>query len=189
MTIHVPILEEWSSEVANDIALHKALATDEARTEADIRQIRTEQSTGSNRHERALLIASGKKPSQDLTPDINAKISHLEDIRAARTLQFKNEADTRHREGKRLCLELKPAYNASAKLFADSMVVAHSALVEMAALETKLKAQSIPFYPTICNFNAEKVFGWPTDRTSDFAILLRECVERKHLKSMPKELS
>ena len=69
----VPIFEEWSSEVANDIALDKSLAADENKTEAEIRHARKAQSTGSNRHERAALIASGKKPAQEQTTDINAK--------------------------------------------------------------------------------------------------------------------
>jgi hypothetical protein len=189
MTIHVPILEEWSSEVANDVALHKTLAADEAKTEAEIRQDKAAQSTDSNRNERAAMLLAGKTPSPANTPDISAKLSHLADIRVARTLQFEKEAKTRYREGTRLCLSLKPAFDASAKRFADALVVAHSAALEMNSLESKLKAQGIGFYPVVCNINTEKVIGWPTDKTSDFAILLRECVAMKHIKSMPRELA
>ena len=189
MTNTVPIIEEWSKDLANENMLDKAIAADESQTETDIREIISLQGTDTNRQMRAAMIVAGKTPPPELrTPDLDSKMSHLGDIRLARKLSKDKVAETRRREGTRLCLELKPAFNAIAKRFADALVSAHTAALEMASLESQLKSQGIGFYPIVCNINTEKVIGWPTDKTSDFSRLLHECVAMKHLKSLPKEL-
>lgn len=190
MTDVVLDIEKWSREVADSAKLGEALAADDARTEKEIREGQMLQAAGANRFERAELLAAGKTPpSEAEAQDLKAKINHLADIRLARELHAKKDAEIRRREGSRLCLALKPEFDASAKDFANALVVAYGAMTKMAALESTLKAQNVGFYPIVCNVDFEKVLGWPTDRTSGLARLFRECVQHGHLRAMPRELA
>lgn len=188
-TKDIPVLEEWSADLANDVLREKQLTDAETTTEAEIKTIVSMQGTDSHRQVRAAIIAEGKTPPPDLdTPQLDAKIGQLGDIRLARKIHREKMAETRRREGARLCLELKPAFDASAKRLAAAAVEAHAAVMDMTKLESNLKGQGVGFYPTVCNLDTESVFGYPTDRTSNFAMFLRECIQFKYLKEMPKEL-
>jgi hypothetical protein len=184
----VPAFSEWSRESADADALGRKLSADETETTDEIRKIRTSQ-VSDNRQARAELIASGKTPEPDTTPQIDALVNRLRDIQAAIEIHRRKTIKLKLAEHRRLCTELKPQYDASAAVFVEALLKAHAALLEMDELEIALRSQDIGFYPIICNIRTDRVFGSATDRTGDFAMLLRECVEHGHLKQLPHGLN
>jgi hypothetical protein len=185
--IPVPVIGEWSSEVAVADALELKLSADETATRGEIQKVNSLKA-GNNRQARAEIIASGKTPEPDNTPQIDALVDRLRDIEAAKEIHRRKMQGIKIAESRRLCLELKPQYDASAAVFVEALLKAHAALLEMDELEIALRAQDIGFYPIICNIRTDRVFGSATDRTGDFAMLLRECVEHGHLKQLPDGL-
>jgi hypothetical protein len=187
--IPVPVIEEWSAALATENALGVRLSAEEKAAEDDIRRSRELATTETSRQSRAEIIASGKTPPDADTSSIDEKVSHLRDIQLARKLQADRYRKLRTSEDRRLCLELKPMYDASAAVFVQALLKAHAALLEMDELEIALRRQDIGFYPIVCNIRTDRVFGSATDRTGDFAMLLRECVEHGHLKQLPNGLN
>ena len=183
----VPALDEWSPEWAAAVALDRKLSADETETTDAIRKIRTSQ-VSDNRQARVELIASGKTPEPDNTPQLDTLVNRLRDIQAAIEIHRRKMHGIKNSESRRLCVELKPQYDASAAVFVEALLKAHVALLEMDELEIALRAQDIGFYPIICNIRTDHVFGSAMDRTGDFAMLLRECVEHGHLKQLPDGL-
>jgi hypothetical protein len=183
----VPRLEDRSSDLVNDDLLDVKLAADEAALEAEARNLMALQGKDNNRRARAEMIVAGETPNPELdTPQLDAVLSKLGDVKFARKLLRDKREVTKLREGKRLCLELKPEYDTSAAQFAKDLVNIFNFLVEKHQLQSGLMGQGIPFFPIVCNIDTDSVLGSPADPGSGIARLLRECVQFGYLKHMPK---
>ena len=188
----VPTLEERSDDLAEAIKLDVKLSEEETATKAEIRRLMSLTSgINDNRKERRELIASGQRPG----PVTNTKTAidelrlHVGDLEWARKTLRENIQKIRLREGKTLCLELKPAYDVVAKRHAAALVDVYDTQREMFKLESELRAQDISFFPTVCNLETELVLGSVNDGGSALARLLRECVRYGYLSKLPKGLN
>jgi hypothetical protein len=183
----VPRLEDRCPDIANGDLLDVKLAGDEAALIAEARTLTALQGKDKNRPARAEMIVAGETPGPELTtPQLEATLSRLGDVRFARKLLRDKQKAIRLREGTRLCLELKPAYDAIAAKFAENLVSVFNFLVEQHQMQSSLMGQDIPFFPHVCNLDTVSMFGSPADPGSAIAILMRECVERGYLNHMPK---
>jgi hypothetical protein len=192
LSIAVPRQEDHSPEYAAAIELTKKLSGDVAslRTEARRQFTIASQSIDNGRAARAEAIAQGTTPDASLdSPQIDATVSRLRDTELALELSQAKLRQIKIREDRRLCTELKPAWDTLARQLASQLVDLHSTLLTMSQLKSDLMQQDIGFYPIICSLDIENVFESPRDRTSDFARLLRECIEHGYLKQLPHGLN
>lgn len=137
---------------------------------------------------RIAKIAAGETvppAADDIAERRNAE-NACRDLEEASELHHSTSRAIRFKALKELCKYCEPEHDAIVKRMAVACVELHAAISDFEELKDYLISQG--GFVGICLTDTEKLFGRTNDRTSNFSMLLREFVQMKHLKEMPKGL-
>jgi hypothetical protein len=190
MTNKVPELRTFSPKVAESEAIDAKLADTEEALNAEYRRLASVNTVVDDRAERAKILASGgvPKPTQSIAERRAEIASDLADVKAARELHAKNHRDLLYAEGLKLRQSMKPACDGESKRLAAGLAEVFSALYALQKIKNGLEANGVGWWGTPINIDTETLFK-SIDRTSDIALLMRECVTNGFLKQLPQELA
>jgi hypothetical protein len=111
------------------------------------------------------------------------------DVEYARDALAPKKRAALHEAGKRfVAAEIKQPHDIAAKEFYDAAFVFYEKHLKYWRMKHSLLNDGIPLYGLFSS-NIDEILGVPTDRTTPWADLFREAVEKKHIKNMPKELA
>jgi hypothetical protein len=182
-----PTLAEFSPEVLADDT--KTLKLDNQTREANERYRRLMVAPATDHATRIAKIAAG----EDVTPSADDAIQRREaanlcrDLEEARGLRHNQSSAVRHKALKALCKSVESEHSAILKRMAVACVEAYAANSAFQELKDYLIAQG--GLVGLCLTDTTTIFGHANDRTSDFAILLREFVSLGALGKMPEGIN
>jgi hypothetical protein len=126
-------------------------------------------------------------PYADRDSQIRAAANRCHDMKEVCELHTNKSRAIKHKALTALCKSLLPEQYATLKRAAGASLELHASLRDYQDLKDYLIAQG--GLVGICLTDTERVFGHPNDRTSDFAMLLREFIALGVLDRMPKSLA
>jgi uncharacterized membrane protein len=182
-------LEEFSPEVrASNIQGQKLNEARHAARE-DYRRRLTTPANPAAHTDRIARLARGEavEPVTDAASEQRDAANLCRDLEEACDLNHKQSQPIRQKALAELAKTLEPEERAILKRKASAMVEAHAANLEYHELKDYLIHEG--GLVGICLTDSEKILGHPKDRTSDFAMLLREFVAMGVLDKMPKSLA